>query len=232
MELKAVNCQTGDPLAQEQVTAPTKENVTDALGEAAAKLRGELGNRWQRCRGLTFRSRATTSSLEALKAFSLAEHLQRDRPHAGLPYYLHAIELDPNFAMGYWQLPAVTPLGELGEPADTLTRHSSCANMRANGKTCSSLPITIPTLPENWIKRPEKYSGGIPRTTRAVTGGYSDLGIVYGAEGQYEKAAEVCGRALRLAPDGSLFTVDGQFALALQRFDEAPRTIHEAQAKN
>ena len=41
--LKAVNCQSGDTLAQEQVTAASKEKVLDALGEAASKLRGELG---------------------------------------------------------------------------------------------------------------------------------------------------------------------------------------------
>jgi hypothetical protein len=41
--LKAVNCQSGDTLAEEQVTAASKEKVLDALGEAASKLRGELG---------------------------------------------------------------------------------------------------------------------------------------------------------------------------------------------
>jgi eukaryotic-like serine/threonine-protein kinase len=41
--LKAVNCQSGDTLAQEQVTAASKEKVLVALGEAASKLRGELG---------------------------------------------------------------------------------------------------------------------------------------------------------------------------------------------
>jgi serine/threonine protein kinase len=41
--LKAVNCQSGDTLAEEQVTAASKEKVLDTLGEAASKLRGELG---------------------------------------------------------------------------------------------------------------------------------------------------------------------------------------------
>src|SRR5208283_1979483 len=41
--LKAVNCQSGDLLAQEQVTSSTKEKVLDALGTAAAKLRGKMG---------------------------------------------------------------------------------------------------------------------------------------------------------------------------------------------
>jgi serine/threonine protein kinase len=54
--LKTVNCQSGDPLAEEQVTAASKEKVLDAMGEAASKLRTELGDRWLRCRSLMFRS--------------------------------------------------------------------------------------------------------------------------------------------------------------------------------
>src|SRR5262249_51161848 len=43
LALNAVNCQTGDTLAQEQATAPAKEKVLNALGDAAARLRRELG---------------------------------------------------------------------------------------------------------------------------------------------------------------------------------------------
>ena len=41
--LKAVNCHSGDVLSQEQVSAPAKEKVLDAVGQAAAKMRGALG---------------------------------------------------------------------------------------------------------------------------------------------------------------------------------------------
>ncbi len=54
--LKAVNCQAGDPLAEKQVTAASKEKVLDAVGEAASKLRTELGESLAtRCRSLMFR---------------------------------------------------------------------------------------------------------------------------------------------------------------------------------
>jgi hypothetical protein len=70
--LKAVNCQSGDTLAEEQVTAAPKENVLDALGEAANKLRGELGESLTTVQKFDVPlSEATTSSLEALKAYSL-----------------------------------------------------------------------------------------------------------------------------------------------------------------
>ena len=70
--LKAVNCQSGDTLAQEQVTAASKEKVLDALGEAASKLRGELGESLATVQKFDVPlAQATTSSLEALKAYSL-----------------------------------------------------------------------------------------------------------------------------------------------------------------
>jgi eukaryotic-like serine/threonine-protein kinase len=67
--LKAVNCQSGDALAQDQVTADSKEKVLTALGEAASKLRGELGESLATVRKFDVPlQEATTSSLEALKA--------------------------------------------------------------------------------------------------------------------------------------------------------------------
>ena len=70
--LKAVNCQSGDMLAQEQVTAASKEKVLNALGEAASKLRGELGESLATVQKLDIPlAEATTPSLEALKAYSL-----------------------------------------------------------------------------------------------------------------------------------------------------------------
>ena len=72
--LKAVNCQSGDTLAEEQVTAASKEKVLDALGEAASKLRGELGESLATVQKLDVPlAEATTTSLEALKAYSLGQ---------------------------------------------------------------------------------------------------------------------------------------------------------------
>jgi eukaryotic-like serine/threonine-protein kinase len=104
--LKVVNCQSGDVLAQEQATAAAKEKVLDTLGEAASKVRGELGESLATVRKLDVPlSEATTSSLEALQAYTVGEKAYREKgPAAALPYHQHAIELDPNFAMGYEQL--------------------------------------------------------------------------------------------------------------------------------
>ncbi len=72
--LKAANCQNGDTLAEEQVTAPAKEKVLNALGDATAKLRGRLGESLASVQKFDAPlAEATTSSLDALKAFSLGE---------------------------------------------------------------------------------------------------------------------------------------------------------------
>jgi tetratricopeptide (TPR) repeat protein len=107
--LKVINCQTGDVLAQQQVTAPSKEKVLDALGEAAAKLRGQLGESLASVQKYDVPLvDATTSSLEALKAYSMGTKLRGEQtPAAALPYFQKAIELDPNFARAYISIGSV-----------------------------------------------------------------------------------------------------------------------------
>ena len=78
--LKAVNCQSGDALAEEQVTAASKEKVLDALGKAASKLRTELGESLAAVQKFDVPlEQATTSSLEALKAYSLGKKAVQPR---------------------------------------------------------------------------------------------------------------------------------------------------------
>jgi hypothetical protein len=78
--LKAVNCQSGDMLAQEQVTAASKERVLDALGEAASKLRTELGESLATVKKFDVPlEQATTSSLDALRAYSLGRKAKNEK---------------------------------------------------------------------------------------------------------------------------------------------------------
>src|SRR6201997_506963 len=121
LSLKAVNCRSGDTLAEAQVTAASKEKVLDTLGEAASKLRGELGESLATVQKLDVPlEQATTSSLEALKAYSLgAKALDEKGPAAALPNLQRAIQLDPNFAMGYEAVGFdYTNLGELGRASE------------------------------------------------------------------------------------------------------------------
>jgi hypothetical protein len=97
----AVNCESGDSLAREQVQVDKKEEVLRAVGKAASGLRSKLGESLASLRKFDAPvEEATTSSLEALKAFSLGEaERSKGTEVQSIPFYEHAIELDPNFAV-------------------------------------------------------------------------------------------------------------------------------------
>jgi len=232
--LKAVSCQSGDTLAQEQVTAAVKEKVLDALGEAASKLRGELGESLATVQKFDVPLvQATTSSLEALKAYSLGKRAADEKGAAvALPYFQRAIELDPNFAMGYNALG--TTYFNLTQTARSSDYYTKAFQLREHASEQEKLEITsnyyqtvtgeldkaAQTLQE-WV---ESY----PRESAA----YNNLGGVFNLQGQYEKAAEMVRQALRLEPDwvGGYESL-ANCALAVQRPDEARQIIHEAQTR-
>jgi tetratricopeptide (TPR) repeat protein len=113
--LDATNCATGDSLAREQVTAASKEAVLPAVGKAASSLRGKLGESLASIQKFdTSVTEATTSSLEALKAYAAADEIRNGGSEAeAIPLFQHAVELDPNFAMAHARLAAI--YNNLGE---------------------------------------------------------------------------------------------------------------------
>ena len=137
--LKAVNCRSGDTLAEEQVTAASKEKVLDTLGQAATKLRGELGESLATVQKLDVPlEQATTASLEALQAYSLGgKALNEKGEAAALPYLQRAISslirILP-WATGQWAATMAVSARQVG-PASTSPRRFSCGNMPANGKS-------------------------------------------------------------------------------------------------
>jgi hypothetical protein len=107
LHLSAANCKTGDVLAREQATVAEKEKVLAALGDAATRLRGRLG---ESLTGLPDKDappeNVTTTSLEALQAYSIGyRHLLVDNESVrASPFFARAIALDPKFAMAYARL--------------------------------------------------------------------------------------------------------------------------------
>lgn len=234
MGLRVVNCQTGDTLAQEQVTVDNKEKVLDALGEAASKLRRELGESLATVQQLDIPlSEATTSSLEALQAYSLAGKAFREKgPAAALSYDQRAIELDPNFAMGYRSLGRdYSSLSELGRASDYFTK---AFQLREHASERERLTITadyynnVTGELDKAAQTYQQWIGSYPRDYPA----YNNLGAAYAGEGQHEKAAEAFREVLRLAPDNVAPYDDlANALLALQRFDQARQMVAQERAR-
>jgi eukaryotic-like serine/threonine-protein kinase len=101
--LNAVNCNTGETIAGEQVTADGKEKVINALDDAASELRAKLGeSRASLVRYDVPLNQDMTGSLEALQAFTRCTHEldNFDWPTA-ISFCERATSLDPNFANAY-----------------------------------------------------------------------------------------------------------------------------------
>ena len=232
--LKVVNCQSGDTIAQQQATANGKEKVLDTLGAAASKLRGELGESLASVQKLDVPlSEATTSSLEALKAYSLGDKASHEKgPAAALPYHQRAIALDPNFAMGYGALGnEYSSLGETGRSIDYYTKAFQLREHASEREKLAISAIFYLNVTGELNKAAQTFQQEIASYPRAWVA-YANLGIAYLGEGQYEKGAEAQREFLRLAPD----TVGGydnlaNALLALQRLDESRQTIVQEQAR-
>ena len=191
--LKAVNCQSGDLLAQEQVTAAAKEKVLDAVGQAATKLRGELGESLATVQKFDVPlAEATTSSLEALKEYSLGiKAMAQKGPAAAIPYDQRAIELDPNFASAYHAV-GVDYLS-LGQPERANEYFTKAFQLREHASEKEKLLITadyyrnVTGELEKAVQVFQQEIESYPRDFAA----YGTWASRTASLGQYEKAAEV-----------------------------------------
>jgi len=229
--LKAVNCLSGDTLAQEQATAAGKEKVLDALGEAASKLRSELGESLASVQRFDAPlAQETTPSLEALKAQSLARKAEHEKGSAAaLPVFLRAIELDPNFAT------AIEGVGvmynNLGQTARSSQYLTQAFNLRDHSSEREKLHITsmyymnVTGEMERAVETYREWQENYPRDDVA----YTNLSSLYSTEGKHEQALEEERMALRLNPDNVIAYENLMGELVyLNRFDEARHAYQEA----
>ncbi len=233
--LRATSCDTGDVLAEEQVTADRKEDVLSALGKAAAKLRGKLGESLASVTKYNQSLKeATTSSLEALQQYSEDRRIQLEQGDAAaIPYAKRAIELDPDFAIAY---------ASLGASYSNLNQASLA---RDNFRRAYELRDRV-TQPERFFIEAFYYgyvTGEIDKAiqtytewARTYSGNYvphGDLGDSYNLLGQYGKAAEETNASLRIEPDDAI--AYGNLAddyLALDRIKDAKAALDEASRHN
>ena len=231
---KAVDCESGDPLAEEQVTAASKEKVLDALGEAASKLRGELGESLATVQKFDVPlAEATTSSLEALKAYGLGRKVLREKgPTAALPYDQHSIELDPSFAIGYAAVASdYVSIAELGRASEYSSKAFRLRDRTSERERLSIAARYYDHVTGELEKTVQTYQGLVASYPRDF-GAFGNLGNAYTEQGEYEKAVEAYRENLRLTPDNPVPYGSLAFSLfSLQRFDEAWQTIEQARAR-
>ena len=198
--LQAINCRTGDPLAQEQVTAENKEHILKALGEAATKLREKLGESLSTVERFDAPlDQATTPSLEALKALSGGvKTLQEKGSAAAIPFFKHAIELDPNFAAAYQALGiSYSNLREPGLATENLQKAYDLRDKvseREKFRISSSYYLLVTGELEKAIETYELWAQTYPRNSEP----FGNLGVDYTYLGQYEKGITASLEDLRL----------------------------------
>ncbi len=200
---KTVNCLNGDLLAQAQATAANKEKVLDAVGDAASKLRRELGESLANVKKFDVPlSQATTSSLEALKAASLGNKtLQEKGSVAAMPFFQHAVELDPGFASGYLALGKMYSNASQGDRARELftkaysLREHTSEREKYDIESMYFLDVTGNLEDTTRVFR--EWLSSYPRDRTAL----GNLALVYSAKGEYEQAVELDRESIQQSPD-------------------------------
>ncbi|HYL46684.1 MAG TPA: tetratricopeptide repeat protein, partial [Candidatus Limnocylindrales bacterium] len=228
--LNAVNCQTGDLLAQQQAEADGKERVLDAVGKASGKLREELGESLGTVEKFaTPLPEATTASLEALKAYSVGMIKDRQNDTEAIPFFQRAIELDPKFASAYEGL-AVSYLN-LGETGTARENFTKAFELRERASERERMIITaryyeyVTGQLDKAIEEYQVLAQAYPRDALAR----GNLGGLYGATGRYVEAVAQTNEALRLSPDsGANYANLVLSYTALDQLEDAKRIYKQA----
>jgi serine/threonine protein kinase/tetratricopeptide (TPR) repeat protein len=233
--LDAVNGATGDTLAETQAQAPSKGKVLDALGSAATQLRSKLGESLATVQKFDKPlAQATTSSLEALQAFTLGNEAfdtKGDQIHA-IAFYKRAIELDPNFALAYARLGVI--YGNYGESELEYANKRKAFELRDRASEREKLYITAHYYGgsgqvERYVEAWELYKQTYPRDTLPLT----NLTGIYSSLGKFDEALKDGLEALRLGPDSSMnYGNCADVYMYLDRLDEAKAILNDAARRN
>lgn len=198
----AIDAHSGNVLARDQVEAESKEQVLSVLGKAAIHLREKLGESMSTIQKFDVPMEATTTSLEALKAFSAGRELHlRGNDRDAIPYLRRAVELDPQFALGYGIL-AVTYLN-LGETKAGREYSVRAFELRERGSEREKLWImaqyynNVSGELEKAIEAAELLRQSYPRYAPA----HNALATMYVKVGQNEKAVEQLQATIDLDPN-------------------------------
>ena len=203
--VSALNAQNGDVLAREETEAESKEQVLKSLDRAASSLRGKLGESIGSVQKFaTPLEQATTSSLEALQAFSLgqAEHLRLNDAKA-IPYLKRAVELDPNFAMANATLGvAYSNVTQQGLADSFITKAFDLKERASERERLYISSHYYDIVTGDLDKAIETYEQWVQTYPRDVAP-RDNLALRYNAIGQPEKALASSSEAMRIDPKDS-----------------------------
>ena len=232
--LSAANGSTGDSLASEQVEVESKEQVLKSLDKAASDLRQKMGESLASVQQFAKPlEQATTSSLEALQAFTLGqEEHQKMNDDAALPHLKKAVRLDPNFAMAWATMGvALTNMGRNSEGAPALKKAYELrdrASEREKFYIQAHYYDEVTLEPEKSLATYEEWRQTYPRDSVPN----DNAALASSAIGRPEKALEYASQAHRLDPQDryAYDNLSGSYE-ALNRFDEAKSISEEAIAR-
>jgi serine/threonine protein kinase/tetratricopeptide (TPR) repeat protein len=233
LALEAVSAQTGEVIAREQVEVASREDVLGALGTAAATLRNRLGeSRTSVQRFDVPLARATTASLEALHAYSLAlDDGQLNLREEAIPHLERALELDPQFALAQAMLAAIYANTYRTAEAPAYARRAFELRDRVSERERFLISWRYyKDSAQAWddaIALATVWTKTYPREALA----FNSLGMASAAFGRHEPAVNAFRAALRI--DARFLPPHGNLAgslIALGRYDEAQTVVREARA--
>jgi tetratricopeptide (TPR) repeat protein/predicted Ser/Thr protein kinase len=233
--IKALNCRSGDILAATNAEAESREQVLQTVGEEVSTLRGKLGESLASIKKFDKPlEEATTSSLEALQAYTEGDRLAREQSDtAAVPFLKRAVELDPNFARAFASLGV--RYNNLGQASLAIQSVKKAYELRDRVSerekyyiSCTYFTLATGEL-EKSIQQYELWIRDYPRDYVAAT----NLGVNYFTLGQFERAAAITRQALDLEP-GSILGYNnlGVAYFSMNRLDEAKSAFDEALARN
>ncbi len=232
--LKAVNCNTGEVLAEAQEQAAGKEAVLNALDNAAVSLRSKLGESLSTVQKYaTPLEEATTPSLEALKVYSLGRKTHYAKGDAAaLPFYQRAAELDPNFARAYVSMSGVySDLNEI-ERASENARKAYELREKVSARERLSIEanyyLTATGELEKAAQTYELWQQTYPRDELP----HINLGFIFASLGNWERSLVEAREALRLEPNNATNYLNlGNAYTSLNRLDDAEAVYKQAEER-
>jgi len=207
--------------------------VLKALGKAATSLRAELGESLASVQKFDVPVEATTPSLEALKAYSMGITTGRTKGDAeAIPFMKRALELDPNFAMAYVGIAVeYSNLGQASLAANNARKAYDLRDRVSERERYRISAFYFQYVTGEVEKATEAYELWAKSYPRDMVP-HGNLGVIYSALGQYEKAITETEAAQRLEPAITGYGNLASLYINVNRLKDARQTLQEAQQKS